>query len=140
VDAVRVAAVTIAENVGAENAADEVPTCPHGRDGLAAELRALTLLALDRVEPLLARLRDVAADAAPDGVCPVCAALAAVRGPRPELADRLVEHTAGLLAALRDALAEPGAPTAAEPVGTAQAARPVQHIAVDRRPTGGTPC
>src|SRR5690348_3945847 len=79
--------------------------CGHGGDRLVAELRAVALLALDRLDPLLARLR--AAMAAPDGPCPVCAALAAVRTDRPDLHGRLAEHASGLAAALRDALAEP---------------------------------
>ena len=111
--------------------------CPHGPDtghgGLARELRALALVALDRVDPLLARLRDVMVDgSAPDGaVCPVCATLAAVRAERPELAGRLAAHAAGLAVALREALTEPG-PAAPEP--EAETARPVQAIPVERIP------
>src|SRR4051794_22138673 len=105
------------------------PTCAHGSEGLAAELRAVTVLALDRVEPLLARLRHLAAD--DTTACPVCAALDVVRQHRPELG-RVAEHGAGLLAALRAALDGPAG--AAEPTGSRPAGRRVQHIPVERVP------
>jgi hypothetical protein len=115
--------------VVAVNASGDTPTCPHGADGLAAELRAVAVLALDRVEPLLARLRHLAAD--DTTACPVCAALDVVREHRPELG-RVAEHGAGLLAALRAALDGPAAPT--EPTGSRPAGRRVQHIPVERVP------
>ena len=111
--------------------------CAHGHGtALAEELRALALVALDRLDPLLARLRavvDGSARDAPD--CAVCATLAAVRAERPELAGRLAAHATGLAAALREALADR---SAAAPADTAEASvrRPVQRITVDRVPRG----
>jgi hypothetical protein len=117
--------------------------CGHGRDRLVDELRAVALLALDRLDPLLARLRDAVQapdDAAP---CPLCAALAAVRTDRPDLAGRLTEHATGLATALRDALAET-APSSPPASATPRTTRRVQHIPVDREPVdreaGGPPC
>ena len=111
--------------------------CAHGHGtALAEELRALALVALDRLDPLLARLRAVVdgpARDAPD--CAVCATLAAVRAERPELAGRLAAHATGLAAALRETLADRSAAT---PADTAEAPvhRPVQRIPVDRVPRG----
>jgi hypothetical protein len=92
---------------------------------MAAELRALAVTAMDRIEPALARLREdptgdrTAADGnAPDSahdsahvgaacaVCPVCAMISVLRGERSELAARLAEQAAGLLTVLRTALDE----------------------------------
>ena len=105
---------------------------------LAEELRALALTALEKVEPVLERLREEPAATAADGgtcaACPVCAVLAALRGERPELAARLAEHAGGLVAVLRAALAEGG--PAPAPTDAPQAAAPtrrVQHIRVERR-------
>jgi hypothetical protein len=113
-------------------------SCPHGHGGehagaLARELRALALVALDRLDPLLVRLRDAVVDApAPGGGCAVCATLAAVRAERPELAGRLASHAAELAAALREALTDrsPSGGTTEAPAP----ARRVQHIPVDRDP------
>ena len=111
--------------------------CAHGHGtALAEELRALALVALDRLDPLLARLRAVVDGPAPDAPdCAVCATLAAVRAERPELAGRLAAHATGLAAALRETLADRSAPT---PADTAEAPvhRPVQRIPVDRVPRG----
>lgn len=82
-------------------------------------------------------------------MCPVCAVIAVLRGERPELAVRLAEHAAGLLAVLQSALYE-GDPHAgwSPPTGTAAYAssdghpapsRRVQHIRVDR-PASAHPC
>jgi hypothetical protein len=112
-----------------------------GHPGLAAELRALALAALDRLDPALERIRaePTGEPAGTDGtcaVCPVCALIAAVRGERPELAVRLAEHAAGLLAVLRTALEEgaghpgPGGTAGSEPAPAA--GRPVQRIPVAR--------
>ena len=112
--------------------------CTHGHGtALAEELRALALVALDRLDPLLARLRAVVDGPAPDAPdCAVCATLAAVRADRPELAGRLAGHATGLAAALREALADRR--PAAAPADTAEAPvhRPVQRIPVDRVPRG----
>ena len=114
--------------------------CAHGRDGLAVELRALALLALDRLEPLLAGARawgqgpEVAS--AP---CPVCAGLAVLRGEYPELTERLADRAAGLVAVLREALDE--RPDVAPSTPASHAPR-VQRIPVEREPAGrdGAPC
>lgn len=120
---------------------DALSACPHGPGtghdtALAHELRALALVALDRVEPLLDRLRDAVADgsAADGAVCPVCATLAAVRAERPELAGRLAAHAAELAAALRETLTDrgPAAPDPAAASAAAGTARPVQRIRVER--------
>jgi hypothetical protein len=110
-----------------------------GHAGLSDELRALALAAIDRIGPVLDRMR--AEPAPPEGVrpaptcgvCPVCAVISALRGERPELAARLAEQAAGLLAVLRAALEE-GTPAPAEPAGETAPppARRVQHIRVDR--------
>jgi hypothetical protein len=107
--------------------------CAHGRDGLAAELRALALLALDRLEPLLAGAR--AGSGRPEAgstPCPVCAGLAVLRGEHPELAERLADRAAGLVAVLREALDES--------VDVTPPPRPapprVQRIPVERAPAG----
>jgi hypothetical protein len=109
-----------------------------GHPGIGEELRALVLTALDRIGPVLDRIRDEqSAPGRPsDGtcaVCPVCAVIAALRGERPELATRLAEQAAGLLAVLRAALEE-GAPAPADaPAESAPpSGRRVQHIKVDR--------
>lgn len=108
-----------------------------GHPEIADELRALALAALDRLDPVLERLRSEPAGTgtAACAACPVCAAIAALRGERPELAARLAEHAAGLVAVLRAALAEdapaPTPATAAE--SEPPAARRVQHLRVERR-------
>lgn len=120
-----------------------------GHSGMSADLCAAAVALLDRVEPVLERLRsepgcrpaggadptaDRAAGPAPGGpctVCPVCAVVSLVRGERPQLGLRLVEQAVDLVAMLRAALAEqapvqPPTPPAQPP------ARPVQHIPVTR--------
>ena len=113
--------------------------CAHGHGtALAEELRALALVALDRLDPLLARLRTVVDGPALDGdarECAVCATLAAVRAERPELAGRLAAHATGLAAALREALADRST-TAPADTTEAPVRRPVQRIPVDRVPRG----
>lgn len=107
-----------------------------GHPGLAAELRAIAITALDRLQPALERIRtDAAATPAGCAACPICALIAALRGERPELAIRLAEQASELLAVLRSALDEgagatPGGTTASEPAGPTR--RSVQHIPVDR--------
>jgi hypothetical protein len=109
-----------------------------GHAGLSAELRALALTALDRIEPVLDRVRTEQATSGAEAcsACPVCAVLAAVRGERPELAVRLAEQAAGLVTVLRAALEE-GAPTTPRSDRTDRSdpftpRRHVQHIRVDR--------
>lgn len=112
-------------------------SCHAGHDRLSAlpdEVRALVIVALDRIEPIIDRVRSEPATAAVGtcSVCPVCALIAALRGERPELAVRLAEQAAGILAVLRAALDEgnpaPPPPEPAPPVPT----RKVQYIHVER--------
>lgn len=93
------------------------------------ELRALAEVALDRLEPLVERLRTEGVTPAQPTctACPVCVVLATLRGERPEVAVRLAEHAGGLLTLLRAALAE--TPPRAEP---SPPARRVQRIPVTR--------
>jgi hypothetical protein len=111
-----------------------------GHDGIGEDLRVLALAALDRIDPVLDRLRadpagPESAGAAPEtcATCPLCAVVAALRGERPELAARLAEHAAGLVTVLRAALQE-GAPAPAADTGAEQPPpRFVQRIRVERR-------
>lgn len=64
------------------------------------------------------------------GWCPLCAAVALVRGHRPDLNDQLL----GIVQLLRQAMAEPAPPPAEEPEPDAPAK--VQRIRVQR--VGGT--
>lgn len=110
--------------------------------GLGTELRAVAVLLLDRLGPVLDRARAEggrAEGSRVDGppacsVCPVCAAVALLRGERPELAVRLAEHAAGLLEVLQTALHEgAGAPPPPAPAERpAGPVRRVQHIPVVR--------
>jgi hypothetical protein len=100
------------------------------------ELRALGLLLLDRLDPLVARLTEGAheqADGEPCTSCPWCAAIAGLRGEHADTAAAVARHTAGLIAALRAALAQTGP---AAPTGTPAPAsgRLVQRIPVERVP------
>ncbi|GEL17171.1 hypothetical protein [Pseudonocardia asaccharolytica] len=119
------------------------PGCDHG--GLAEDLRAAALQLLDRLQPAVERLRAAGAvgsggptdTPASCAACPVCALITALRGERPELAGRIAEHTAGLLAVLRAALVE-GAGSSDGSSGrpasesAPSSARRVQHITVRR--------
>jgi hypothetical protein len=141
---------------GAERAARPGHAAAAG-DGHAvvAELRGLALLVLDRLDPLLARLRDAVADdvrpgdagdrepaadsrsgATPCTACPICAALAAVRRDHPDLGTRLAASATELAGALREAIADDAA---GHPPPQP---RPVQRIRVDREPLDGegAPC
>jgi len=110
------------------------------RDALVEELRELGLLALDRLDPLIGRLNAAVSDGAGAAAehrctsCPVCAALADLRGDRAEALAQVARHAAGLLAALRVALAQEGAGETEPPAPTPD--RVVQHIPVER----GSPC
>jgi hypothetical protein len=106
-----------------------------GHEGIGEDLRTLALAALDRIDPVLDRLRAEPATEAPEtcASCPVCAVIAALRGERPELAVRLAEHGAGLVAVLRTALQEGAAAPAATDLTDPPPARRVQRIRVDRR-------
>jgi hypothetical protein len=108
--------------------------------GLGTELRAVAVLALDRLGPVLERVRTepgTLQSAEVCAVCPICAVVALLRGERPELAVRLAEHAAGLLAVLQAALHEgdPAAwphPAATAPPPPPAPTRRVQHIRVER--------
>jgi hypothetical protein len=114
--------------------------CAGHHDGLDAELRALARAALDRLAPILDRVRsapvgEASAGTQPCAVCPVCAVIAALRGERVELAVRLAEHLSGLLAVLRTALDEGagGPEPAPDPPPPAETGRRVvQRIPVTR--------
>lgn len=100
--------------------------------GLGAELRAVAVLLLDRIGPVLDRARADGGAAAPPtstcSVCPVCAVVSLLRGERPELAVRLAEHVAGFLDVLQSAMDAPADPPAPPPAPS----RRVQHIHVER--------
>ncbi|QFZ24095.1 hypothetical protein [Saccharothrix syringae] len=100
---------------------------------LAEELRLLLDAAAERAQPWLHRVAEQGAtghDPGACGWCPLCNAVALVRGDRSELAAKAAEHLVGLIAVLRAALAEPAAPAPA----SEEPARPrVQHIPVVRR-------
>jgi hypothetical protein len=103
------------------------------RETAVEELRALGLLVLDRLDPLVARLAEGEQhrpdDGAPCTSCPFCAAVAGLRGEHADTAAAVARHAAGLIAALRAALAEAGsgpAPAAPTP------GRVVQRIPVER--------
>jgi len=102
--------------------------------GASAELRALARTALDRVEPVLDRLRiepPTPASAETCAVCPLCALMAALRGERPELVQRLAEHLGGLVTLLRSALDEPAEPPPPERTASGSP-KVVQRIPVER--------
>jgi hypothetical protein len=103
--------------------------------GLGAEFRALALGALDRLEPVVERVRHEppTESASACESCPVCAVLAVVRGERPELAARLAEQLGGLLAVLRAALEE------GDPAGGAPGPGPHGTAPPTPRPESGTP-
>lgn len=119
---------------------------------LPAEVRALVLTALDRVEPAIERLRTGVPDGEPPApactTCPFCALLAALRGERSDLVVRLADQAGGLLAALRAALEavaeapdvpQPDAPATEERTASGSP-RPVQRIAVQRVGGGARRC
>lgn len=115
--------------------------CPaHG--SVSEQLRALAELLAERLEPGSGRPgQGHGAEPAPSCAwCPVCSILDLLRGQRPELAARLTEHGAGLLAAVREALTTPAAAGQRSepdpPPGDAgERAERVQHVPVRR--TGG---
>src|SRR4029450_4272719 len=89
--------------------------------GASTELRDLARTALDRVEPVLDRLRiepPTPMTSETCAVCALCALMAALRGERPELVQRLAEPLGGLVTLLRSALDEPAEPPPAERTAT----------------------
>ncbi|MDT7749586.1 MAG: hypothetical protein QOD96_3248 [Pseudonocardiales bacterium] len=113
--------------------------CP-GHASLADDLRDYAGGALDLLEPLVERIREqVPGDGAePEpascAVCPVCALITVLRGGRSELAVRLAEHAAGLLAVLRAALEEGGGSLGTPPHRPAGAPAEDRPAAPDRAP------
>jgi hypothetical protein len=106
-----------------------------GHAGIGEDLRELALTALDRIDPVLDRLRSEQPGDAGEtcASCPICAVIAALRGERPELAARLAEHAAGLVAVLRAALEDDApAPATPEPADRPPPRR-VQRIRVERQ-------
>ncbi len=105
--------------------------------GASAELRALARTALDRVEPVLDRLRiEPPTPTSPEicAVCPLCALMAALRGEHPELVQRLAEHLGGLVTLLRAALDTPAETPEPAPAERTSSGSPktVQRIPVER--------
>ncbi len=110
--------------------------------GASAELRALARTALDRIEPLLERLRieppsPVSAEVCAG--CPLCALLAALRGERPELMQRLAEQLGGLVTLLRAALDDDPGPPPPErtPSGSRKTVQRIPVARPDVRAGGG---
>ena len=117
-----------------------------GHDALAEELRAHAAGVLNLLEPWLKQIREAPP---PEGgtpvtcaSCPLCALMALLRGERSEMAVRVAEQAAGLVAVLRAALAEgngPG-PSTGEPADAhdshapalADDGRDVQRIPISR--------
>ncbi|MEV6875084.1 hypothetical protein [Amycolatopsis sp. NPDC051128] len=125
---------------------------------LAEEIRLLAEMVVEKAAPWLDGLvaaghgtatpAEGRADGSVCGWCPLCAIVAVVRGERPELAARLVEQLAQLVALLRAVLADrwepdegvhmpgfrPAPRPTADPMADPMAATPrVQHITVRRR-------
>jgi hypothetical protein len=127
------------------------PTRGVAREAVVEELRALGLLALDRLDPLVDRLHESVSTGRDDPAgapaehrctsCPVCAVLTDVRADRADAVGEMARHAAGLLAALRDVLAHDGRADGA-PARPADPApdRLVQRIPIERvqveRPAG----
>jgi hypothetical protein len=127
--------------------ADE-PARRAARAAVVEELRALGLLALDRLDPLVDRLTE-ALSAAPDPAvstasglpgtpehrctsCPICVAFADVRTGHPDALAQVARHAAGLMTALRAVLADRADGREQTP---SRPERVVQHIAVERGPS-----
>lgn len=105
---------------------------------LAEELRLLIDTAAERMQPWLQRVAEAGdGEHTPEtcGWCPLCNGVALLRGDRSELAAKAAEHAAGLVAVLRAALREPGAPpaAAAEEEPAPDSGQRVQHIKVVRK-------
>ena len=134
----------------------EEPARGAARAAVVEELRALGLLALDRLDPLVDRLTE-AVSAAPDPAvstgsgpavstgsgpagtpehrctsCPVCVAFADVRTGHPDALAQVARHAAGLMTALRAVLADGADGPEQTPL---RPERVVQHIVVERGPS-----
>ena len=106
---------------------------------LLGELRGLLDTITGRAEDYLRGCASAEGGEVPGdcGWCPVCAAVALLRGQRSEIAERLVEQLSAAAQALRELLAEhrngpaPGDPEE-EPTGSEQRSERVQSIDVRR--------
>ena len=120
-----------------------------GAHSLAEELRLLIELVVERAAPwldgVIAAGHDESGHAEPAGGCgwcPFCAVVSLARGERPEIAARVLEQAAQLVALLRAVLADrwapeegvhmPGFTPRPEPRPETGATR-VQHVPVRRR-------
>jgi hypothetical protein len=117
------------------------------REAVVEELRALGLLALDRLDPLVGRLNESVSTERDDPephtehrctACPVCAAFADVRADHADAVAQVARHAAGLLAALRVVLAQEGngGTAQATPRPAREPDRVVQRIPVERVSSG----
>jgi hypothetical protein len=104
---------------------------------LVEELRLLVEAVADRAGPWLDGVAASPADGT-CGWCPLCAAVAALRGEPNELAARGLDGAADLVALLRAVLADRWDPGASHMPGFTPAEKPsavkVQHIPVRREP------
>jgi hypothetical protein len=124
------------------------PTRGVAREAVVEELRALGMLALDRLDPLVGRLNESVSTERDDRrephtehrctACPVCAAFADVRADHADALAQVARHAAGLLAALRVVLAQEGTggATQAAPRPAREPDRVVQRIPVERVSSG----
>ena len=119
--------------------------CP-GHPDLAEELRQYVGGALDLLQPWVDRVREqdpAGADPEPAvcASCPVCAVITVLRGGRSDLAVRLADHAAGVLAVLRAALDEgvgaAGAPRTSPPGPTRAEPSPGAESSFDPEPPSG---
>ncbi len=126
----------------------EEPERGAARAAVVEELRALGLLALDRLDPLVDRLTEAVSPAPDPAVstasgpagtpehrctsCPVCVAFADVRTGHPDALAQVARHAAGLMTALRAVLADGADGPEQTP---SRPERVVQHIAVERGPS-----
>ena len=126
----------------------EEPERGAARAAVVEELRALGLLALDRLDPLVERLTEavsaepgpaVSTASDPAGTpehrctsCPVCVAFADVRTGHPDALAQVARHAAGLMTALRAVLADGADGPEQTP---SRPERVVQHIAIERGPS-----
>jgi hypothetical protein len=126
----------------------EEPARGAARAAVVEELRALGLLALDRLDPLVDRLTEavsappdpaVSTGSGPAGTpehrctsCPVCVAFADVRTGHPDALAQVARHAAGLMTALRAVLADGADGPEQTPL---RPERVVQHIVVERGPS-----
>jgi hypothetical protein len=105
---------------------------------LAEELRLLVEAVADRAGPWLDRVAEPAdGESSSCAWCPLCAAVAVLRGEQNELAARGLDGAADLVALLRAVLADRWEPGVSHMPGFRPEDRPstrVQHIPVRREP------